>query len=218
MPAATGPIRRTPTLLPAHHLTPTHCPTSPTKTDCVGRMMAGRQQTAPPQQHRSKDNTAHQYQPGARPEPPNPDPAHRRRHHTDKDKVKFLLRNRILSPHLMTLILESLRGRGEILTRTGVSGALKAAARLLVNGDTPRFHLLPYPVAVTDFGLCRRRSRSQDPCLFPSRLNWGWAPMGRAVILFHHSRQVTGSRAPVNVYPRTVNPPYQTTSTCGHPV
>jgi hypothetical protein len=32
--------------------------------------MASRQQTAPPQQRRSKDDTAHPHQPGARPEPP----------------------------------------------------------------------------------------------------------------------------------------------------
>jgi hypothetical protein len=66
----------------------------------------------------------------------------------------------VLCAHLMTLILESLRGRGGILMRTWVSGVLKAAARLLVNGDTPQFHLLPYPVAATEFGLWRRRSRS----------------------------------------------------------
>jgi hypothetical protein len=37
----------------------THHPTSPTTTDCVGRLMAGRQQTAPPQHCCSKDTTAH---------------------------------------------------------------------------------------------------------------------------------------------------------------
>jgi hypothetical protein len=58
--------------------------------------MAGRQQTAPPQKRRSKDATAHPHQPGARPEPPNPDPAHSRRNHPAKAKVKFPLRNRIL--------------------------------------------------------------------------------------------------------------------------
>ena len=58
------------------------------------------------------------------------------------------------------LILESLRGRGGTLMRTGVSEVLKAADRLLVYGDTSRFHLLPHPVAATDFGPCRRRSRS----------------------------------------------------------
>jgi hypothetical protein len=57
--------------------------------------MAGRQQTAPPQQRRSKDATAHPHQPGARPEPPHPDPAHSRRHQPAKAKVKFPLRNRI---------------------------------------------------------------------------------------------------------------------------
>ena len=36
--------------------------------------MAGIQQTAPPQQRRSKADTAHPHQPGARPEPPHPDP------------------------------------------------------------------------------------------------------------------------------------------------
>ena len=55
--------------------------TSPTMTDCARRLMTGRQQTAPAQQHHSKDATAHPHQPGARPEPPHPDPAHSRRHH-----------------------------------------------------------------------------------------------------------------------------------------
>ena len=57
--------------------------------------MAGRQQTAPPQQRRSKDATVHPHQPGARPNPPHPDPAHSRRHHPAKAKVKFPLRDRI---------------------------------------------------------------------------------------------------------------------------
>jgi hypothetical protein len=43
--------------------TPTHSPTSPTTTDCDGRLMAGLQQTAPPQQHSSKDDTDHPHQP-----------------------------------------------------------------------------------------------------------------------------------------------------------
>jgi hypothetical protein len=47
------------------------------------------QQTAPAQQHRSKDTTAHPHQPGASPEPPHPDPAHSSHHHPDKAKVKF---------------------------------------------------------------------------------------------------------------------------------
>jgi hypothetical protein len=34
--------------------------------------MAGRQQTAPPQQRRSKDATAHPHQPGAHPDPSHP--------------------------------------------------------------------------------------------------------------------------------------------------
>jgi hypothetical protein len=59
--------------------------------------MAGRQQTAPPQQRRSKDTTAHPHQPGAHPDLPHPDRAHSRRHHPAKAKVKFPLRNRILS-------------------------------------------------------------------------------------------------------------------------
>jgi ribonuclease HI len=57
--------------------------------------MAGLQQTAPPQQHHSKDDTAHPHQPGARPEPPHPDPAHSHRHHPAKAEVKFPLQNRI---------------------------------------------------------------------------------------------------------------------------
>jgi hypothetical protein len=79
----------------ARHHTPTHRPTSPTTTDCTGRLMACRQQTAPPQKLRSKDDTAHPHQPGARPEPPNPDPAHSLHHYPAKAKVKFPLRNRI---------------------------------------------------------------------------------------------------------------------------
>ncbi len=55
MPAATGPVRRTPTTPPTRHRTPTHHPTSPTKTDYARRLMACRQQTAPPQQRHSKD-------------------------------------------------------------------------------------------------------------------------------------------------------------------
>jgi hypothetical protein len=58
--------------------------------------MAGRQQTAPPQQHRSKDATAHPHQPGAHPDPSHPNRAHSRHHHPAKAKVKFPLRNRIL--------------------------------------------------------------------------------------------------------------------------
>jgi hypothetical protein len=57
--------------------------------------MTGRQQTAPPQQRSSKDDTAHPHQPGARPEPPHPDPAHSLRHHPAKAEVKFPLQNRI---------------------------------------------------------------------------------------------------------------------------
>jgi hypothetical protein len=57
--------------------------------------MACRQQTDPPQQRRSKDATAHPHQPGARPEPPHPDPAHSSRHHPAKAEDKFPLRNRI---------------------------------------------------------------------------------------------------------------------------
>jgi hypothetical protein len=89
-----------PTPPTARHRTPTHRPTSPTATDCVGRLMAGRQQTAPPQQRSSKDDTAHPHQPGAHPDPPHPDRAHSRRHHPAKAKVKFPLRNTIscLSP------------------------------------------------------------------------------------------------------------------------
>ncbi len=80
---------------PASHRTPTYYPTSPTTTDYAGRLMAGRQQTAPPQQCHSKDATAHPHPPGVRPEPPHPDPAHSRRHHPTKAKVKFPLLNRI---------------------------------------------------------------------------------------------------------------------------
>jgi hypothetical protein len=59
--------------------------------------MAGRQQTAPPQQRRSKDATAHPHQSGAHPDPPNPDRAHSLLHHPAKAKVKFPLRNRIFT-------------------------------------------------------------------------------------------------------------------------
>jgi hypothetical protein len=79
----------------ARHRTPTHCPTSPTSTDCTGRLMACLQQTAPPQQCISKDDTAHPHQPWSSPDPPHPDPAHSRRHHPAKTKVKFPLRTRI---------------------------------------------------------------------------------------------------------------------------
>jgi hypothetical protein len=61
-------------LKPARHRTPTQRPTSPTTTDCAGRPMSGRQQTAPPRPRRSKDATAHPHQPGARPDPPRPAP------------------------------------------------------------------------------------------------------------------------------------------------
>jgi hypothetical protein len=64
-----------PTPPTALHSTPTHSPTSPTTTDCYGRLMACRQQTAPPQQCSSKDSTAHPHQPGAHPDPPHPDRA-----------------------------------------------------------------------------------------------------------------------------------------------
>ena len=97
MPAATGPVRRALTPPPAHHRTPTHLPTSPTTTDCDGRLMAGRQQTAPSQQRPSKDDTAHPHQPGARPNPPHPDPAHSCHHHPAKAKVKFPLQNRMFT-------------------------------------------------------------------------------------------------------------------------
>jgi hypothetical protein len=40
--------------------------------------MAYHQQTAPPQQRRSKNATAHPHQIGARPDPPHPDPVHSR--------------------------------------------------------------------------------------------------------------------------------------------
>ena len=46
---------RTPTLPTARQRPPMQRPTSPTTTDCVGRPMAGRQQTAPPQLRHSKD-------------------------------------------------------------------------------------------------------------------------------------------------------------------
>jgi hypothetical protein len=67
-PLATAPPRRT----------PTHRPTSPTTTDCAGRLMAGRQQTAPPQQRRSKDcQRRHSPSTPARgpPRPPTPRPS-----------------------------------------------------------------------------------------------------------------------------------------------
>jgi hypothetical protein len=51
------------------------------------------------------------------------------------------------------------RGRGGTLMRTGVSEVLIAATRLLAYGDTPRAHLLPLPVEVTDFRPWRSRSR-----------------------------------------------------------
>ena len=57
----------------------------------------------------------------------------------------------VLCAHLMTLLLENLRGRGGTLMRTGVSEVLIAATRLLTYGDTPRTHLLPLPAAATDF-------------------------------------------------------------------
>jgi hypothetical protein len=89
-PSGGRPCRR-PTATAPPHIAPPHQPA----TDCVGRLVAGRQQTAPPQQHRSKDDTAHPHQPGAHPDPPHPDPAHSSRHHPAKAKVKFPLRNRI---------------------------------------------------------------------------------------------------------------------------
>jgi hypothetical protein len=95
-----SPVTRGPKLLYTlnhyHNGTVSKCITSPTTTDCVGRLMAGRQQTAPPQQRRSKDATAHPHQPGARPDPPHPDPAHSCRHHPAKAKVRSPLRNRIM--------------------------------------------------------------------------------------------------------------------------
>ena len=79
---------------PPHPHASTH---SPTTTDCAGRLVAGRQQTAPPQQRRSKDDTAHPPQPGAHPNPPHPDPARSHRHNPAKAKVK-LVRAARLSP------------------------------------------------------------------------------------------------------------------------
>jgi hypothetical protein len=66
----------------------------PTMTDCGGRLMPGRQQTAPPQQRHSKDDKAHPHQPGAHPDPPHPNRAHIHSHPPAKAKVKFQLRNR----------------------------------------------------------------------------------------------------------------------------
>ena len=58
--------------------------------------MAGLQQMAPRQHCHSKDDTAHPHQPGARPFPPHPDPAHSSsRHHPAKAKDMSPLRNRI---------------------------------------------------------------------------------------------------------------------------
>ena len=57
--------------------------------------MAGRPQTAPPHLRRSKDDTAHPHQPGARPDPPRPAPARSGRHSPAKAKVRSPLRNRI---------------------------------------------------------------------------------------------------------------------------
>ena len=90
----------TPTLTTGRHRTPTHRPTSPTTTDCAGRLIVGRQQTAPPQQYWSKDDTMYPNQPGASPDPPHPAPAHRCRHHPAKGKVRSPLRNRILRRRL----------------------------------------------------------------------------------------------------------------------
>ena len=72
MPDATGPVRRTPTQQPASHITPTHQPTSPTTTDCVGRLMVSHQQTAPPQQHRLHSPSTPAWGP---PRPPTPQPS-----------------------------------------------------------------------------------------------------------------------------------------------
>ena len=58
--------------------------------------MSGRQQTAPHNNAAAKTSQPIHTQPGARPDPPHPDPAHSRRHHPAKAKVKFPLRNRIL--------------------------------------------------------------------------------------------------------------------------
>jgi hypothetical protein len=79
---------------------PTQRPTSPTSTDYDGRQMAGHQQTAPPQQRQSKDDTSHPHQPGARPDPPRPDPASSDHHRPVKAKVRSPLRNRIREPEL----------------------------------------------------------------------------------------------------------------------
>jgi len=84
-PSGGRPHRRRAARPPPH---PTQRPTSPTATDCVGRPIARRQQTAPPQQRRSKDATAHPQQPGARPDPPRPAPARSGRHRSAKGKVR----------------------------------------------------------------------------------------------------------------------------------
>ena len=109
---------------PARHSTSTHHPTLPTMTDCAGRLMAGRQQTAPPQQHQSNDNTAHPHQPGASPEPPHPDLAHSRRHHPAKAKVKFPLLNRIFSDRCLHSLNCETRGEvsGHTYSRGGKHG------------------------------------------------------------------------------------------------
>jgi hypothetical protein len=91
-PSGGRPRHRPPATAPPR-ITPPH----QQRRDCVGRLMAGRQQTAPPQQRRSKDSTAHPHQPGAHPDRPHPDRAHTRRHHPAKAKVKFPLRNRFFS-------------------------------------------------------------------------------------------------------------------------
>ena len=59
MPAAIGPVQRTPTQPPARHLTPTHRPTSPTTNDYPGRLMACHQQTTvcPKKHHSTHSNT-----------------------------------------------------------------------------------------------------------------------------------------------------------------
>jgi hypothetical protein len=58
-------------------------------TDCVGRQIASRQQTAPPQLRSSKDATVHPHQPGASPDPPRPAPARNGRHSPAKAKVPW---------------------------------------------------------------------------------------------------------------------------------
>jgi hypothetical protein len=57
--------------------------------------MAGRQQTALPQQRHSKDATPHPHQPGAQPDPPRPAPARSGRHQPAKAKFRSPLLNRI---------------------------------------------------------------------------------------------------------------------------